>query len=113
MYQKLAQITRGSFCVPEDPQQVHHFFAQQVPPPINYESPVVKAEGKPRPRVSAVYEMGFPVQKEEENVRLQGLVKCSCRISAAAMFASVASFTSVPDVTALCVNYLSNVPSVC
>ena len=113
MYQKLAQITRGSFCVPEDPQQVHHFFAQQVPPPINYESPVVKAEGKPQPRVSAVYEMGFPVQKEEENVCLREWVKCSCHISAAAMFASVASITSVPDATVLFVNCPSSVLFAC
>lgn len=69
LFQKLAQITSGIFAVPEDPQQVHHFFSLHISPPINSDPIVsVKREDGSTVTHGEICEMGFPVQKEEDNV---------------------------------------------
>ena len=66
LFQKLAHITSGIFAVPEDPQQVHHFFSQHISPPINSDPIVlVKREDGSTVTHREICEMGFPVQKED------------------------------------------------
>lgn len=69
LFQKLAQTTSGLFSVPEDSQQVHLFLSQHISPPINNDPIViVKREDGSSVTYKEICEMGFPVQKEEDNV---------------------------------------------
>lgn len=71
LFQKLAKTTSGLFAVPEDPQQVHHFFSQHIFPPISNDPIVlVKREDGSTASYKEICEMGFPMQKEEDNVVL-------------------------------------------